>query len=103
MAKKGQFVPGDQRAGRPAGVPNKLTQATREAFQLLVDANFEKLQVWINTTAQDSPKDAFYMVMDLAAHCVPKLKAVEVTGTLAVPQVVVNLTAPDGDTKPQTE
>jgi hypothetical protein len=41
--------------------------------------------------------------MDLAAHCVPKLKAIEVTGSLTVPQVVVNLTAPDGDPKPQAE
>jgi|688.fasta_scaffold72392_2 hypothetical protein len=96
----GKGTPGP---GRPKDVPNKVTQATREAFQLLVDQNFDQLQAWINATAQDSPKDAFYMVMDLAAHCVPKLKAIEVTGSLTVPQVVVNLTAPDGDPKPQAE
>lgn len=86
----GKGTPGP---GRPKDVPNKVTQATREAFQLLVDQNFDQLQAWINATAQDSPKDAFYMVMDLAAHCVPKLKAIEVTGSLTVPQVVVGITA----------
>jgi hypothetical protein len=67
-------------AGRPKDVPNKHTQASREAFQMLVDGQFDNLNDWINTVAQDSPKDAFYMVMDLAAHCVPKLKAIEMTG-----------------------
>jgi hypothetical protein len=87
----GKGTPGP---GRPKDVPNKVTQATREAFQLLVDQNFDQLQAWINATAQDSPKDAFYMVMDLAAHCVPKLKAIEVTGE--VQQTIVRfIDAPD--------
>jgi len=104
MAKNGtSFSKERPGPGRTKDVPNKVTQASREAFQLLVDQNFAQLQAWINATAQDSPKDAFYMVMDLAAHCVPKLKAIEVTGTLTVPQVVVNLTAPDGDLKSQAE
>ena len=66
--------------GRPKDVPNKVTQANREAFQMLVDGQFDNLNGWINAVAQDSPKDALYMVMDLAAHCVPKLKAIEMTG-----------------------
>ena len=101
MAKNGTSFSKDRPSkGRPKDVPNKVTQASREAFQMLVDGQFDNLNGWINAVAQDSPKDAFYMVMDLAAHCVPKLKAIEVTGTLNVPQVVVNLTAPDGDPKP---
>lgn len=73
--------------GRPKGSENKATGATREAFKLLVDQNFDKLQSWIEQTAQDSPKDAFYMVMDLAQFCLPRLKAIEVTGE--VQQTVV--------------
>lgn len=93
MAGRGKpFEKGN--AGRPKDVPNKTTQATREAFQMLVDGQFDKLNDWINATAADSPKDAFYMVMDLASFCVPKLKAIEITGE--VKQTVVRFVdAPD--------
>jgi hypothetical protein len=88
------FTKGKPGPGRPKDVPNKVTQVTREAFQMLVDGQFDNLNNWINAVAQDSPKDAFYMVMDLASHCVPKLKAIEVTGE--VKQTVVRFVdAPD--------
>jgi hypothetical protein len=38
-SNKGQFQPGDARAGRPRGSANKLTRAAKEAFGLA----FEKL------------------------------------------------------------
>ena len=66
--------------GRPKGLPNKATQANREAFQMLVDRNFDKLESWINDVAQDDPHKAFGMVMDLASFCVPRLKAIEMRG-----------------------
>lgn len=34
VPRKGQFQLGDPRAGRPKGVPNKTTQAAKEAFAL---------------------------------------------------------------------
>lgn len=76
----GQFAPGNP--GRPEGAANKVTQANREAFQLLVDANLDQLQVWIRQVAQDDPARAFDMVMALASHCIPKLKSIEVTGEI---------------------
>ena len=36
MANKGSFRPGDPRAGRPAGVPNKTGRDARELAQKLV-------------------------------------------------------------------
>ena len=66
--------------GRKAGVANTTTKATRDAFQMLVDRNFEKLEGWIDEVASDDPHKAFGMVMDLASFCVPKLKAIEVSG-----------------------
>lgn len=95
MAKNGTtFSKARPGPGRPKDVPNKVTQATREAFQMLVDGQFDNLNDWINDTAQDSPKDAFYMVMDLASFCLPKLKAIEMSGE--VKQTVVRfIDAPD--------
>lgn len=80
---------GKKTGGREAGTPNKTTKATREAFQMLVDRNFDKLEGWINDVANDSPKDAFNMVMDLASFCVPKLKAVEISGTLPIHSITI--------------
>ena len=84
--------------GRKEGTPNKTTKATREAFQMLVDRNFDKLEGWIQQVAADSPKDAFGMVMDLASFCIPKLKAIEVSGELK--QTVVKF-IDDGPAHPE--
>jgi len=82
MPGKGKPFKKGEAKGRPKGAVNKATQANREAFQLLVDRNFDKLEAWVNEVAQDDPHKAFGMVMDLASFCVPRLKAVEVTGSL---------------------
>ena len=90
------FVPGNSGNpnGRPKGEPNKITQANREAFQLLVDRNFDRLEGWIHSVAQDDPAKAFQMVMDLASFCVPRLKSIEVSGSVTMPTVIIN--APNG-------
>lgn len=60
---------------RPQGTPNKATTVAREAFNALIDDRIDMLGQWIDRTAKDDPKAAFYMVMDLAAFCVPRVKA----------------------------
>ncbi|MBK8227246.1 MAG: hypothetical protein IPK70_08725 [Flavobacteriales bacterium] len=85
------FENGDPRAGRPAGSANRSTAAARDAFNLLLEGNVERLQAWIDEVAAEDPYKAFGMVMDLAAYVVPKMKAVE----LSAPQdqtIVVNFT-----------
>jgi hypothetical protein len=52
MANKGQFKPGDPRAGRRAGSANKATAAVREAIAAFAEANVEKLQTWLDATAE---------------------------------------------------
>jgi hypothetical protein len=80
---------GRKTGGRKEGVPNKITQEQREAFKLLLDGNMSKLQKWIDTTAKVDPARAFSMVMDLAAHCVPKMKSIEITEPTPVLPVLV--------------
>ena len=82
MGKPLRIGKGKPGPGRPKGLPNKTTAATREAFQLLVDRNFDQLESWITLTAQQDPHKAFGMVMDLASFCIPRLKAIEVSGEL---------------------
>ncbi|MBV6404635.1 MAG: hypothetical protein GFGODING_01389 [Flavobacteriales bacterium] len=73
------FENGDPRAGRPAGSANRSTAAARDAFNLLLEGNVDKLQQWIDHVAAEDPHKAFNMVMDLAAFVVPKMKAVELS------------------------
>jgi hypothetical protein len=80
MAVRGKPFKKGEAPGRPHGAVNKATQANREAFQLLVDRNFDKLESWVNEVAANDPHKAFGMVMDLASFCVPRLKSIEVTG-----------------------
>ena len=90
---------GQKTGGRSEGTPNKVTAATREAFQLLVDRQFDNLEGWINSVAQDDPAQAFKMVMDLASFCVPRLKAIEMSGSVTMPTVIIN--APNGRPLPE--
>lgn len=48
MANSGTFKKGDGRPRRPKGVPNKLTQSAREAFQLAFEQSggYEQLTAW---------------------------------------------------------
>lgn len=86
--------------GRKEGTPNKVTQANREAFQLLVDRNFDKLESWINDVAADDPHKAFGMVMDLASFCVPRLKAIELS-TAKDSGLTINIVRPSAEPEQQ--
>jgi hypothetical protein len=90
---------GKKTGGREAGVPNKITQEQREAFKLLLDGNMSKLQKWIDATAKVDPARAFGMVMDLAAHCVPKMKSIEITEPQPLASDLPFLVAVDGYAK----
>lgn len=74
---------------RPLGSPNKATAAAREAFNALLDRRFDDLNRWIDQTAAESPRDAFYMVMDLARYCVARPAAVTVTDPVELPPMVI--------------
>ena len=78
------------RAGRPAGIPNKSTTMAREAIARFVDGNSDKLQGWLDEIAANEklgPKVAFDCFMQVAEYHVPKLARVEQVGDTDKPIV----------------
>lgn len=63
--------------GRPKGASNRVTNETREAFNLLIENNLDKLQEWLDTIAENDPKAAFDIVLKLAEYVIPKLQRQE--------------------------
>jgi len=63
--------------GRPKGVPNRTTEAIKEAYTLLLHGNLENLTEWIDRVAEKNPKEAFYMLTQLNEYVIPKLARTE--------------------------
>ena len=76
------------RAGRKKGIPNKSTQAAREAIAMFVDGNAHRLTEWLDTVAngdpdhdiKPNPAKAFELFQSVVEYHVPKLARTEVTG-----------------------
>lgn len=67
--------------GRPKGLPNKSTQAAREAIAAFVDGNADRLQGWLDQIAEEKgPQAAFDSFSTLLEYHVPKLARQEITG-----------------------
>jgi hypothetical protein len=67
--------------GRPKGLPNKSTQAAREAIAAFVDGNADRLQGWLDQiAAEKGPEAAFECFTKLLEFHVPKLARQEHTG-----------------------
>ena len=83
--KIGEGAPGP---GRPKGVPNKSTNAVREAIALLLERNAENMDRWLTTVAEGdeergikpAPDKALDIMQKMAEYHIPKLARTEVTG-----------------------
>ncbi len=90
-ATPGSFKPGDPRAGRPAGTPNRATSEVREAFARLVEGNADKLQEWLEATADKDPGKAIDLVAKLAEFIIPKLSRSELRGADGDGRLVIHI------------
>jgi hypothetical protein len=62
-------------------LPNKSTQAAREAIARFVDGNADRLQGWLDQIAEEKgPQAAFDCFSTLLEYHVPKLARQEITG-----------------------
>lgn len=87
MAEKGnrgQFKPGDPRAGRPRGTANKATQDVRTVFTAFVEGNAAKAQELFDRVASKDPAKALDLLARLAEFVIPKLARTELSGEIGV-------------------
>lgn len=68
--------------GRPKGATNKDTQAIKEAYKLLIEANIPNLTEWLERVAETNPEAALKYLSALSEYVIPKLGRTEVTGEI---------------------
>ena len=77
---KGAGRPPQLTGGSRKGVPNKATQAAREAIGAFVDGNAHRLQEWLDRIAEKDPEKAFSLFQSVIEYHVPKLARSELVG-----------------------
>tara|TARA_R110002167_G_scaffold17152_2_gene65942 strand:- start:182 stop:469 length:288 start_codon:yes stop_codon:yes gene_type:complete len=85
------FEKGNKLQGSRKGVPNKTTQEIREAFQLLIENNQDKMQLWLTETAMEEPARALEIILKMSEYIVPKLSRSEVKAEVTDKSIVINL------------
>ena len=61
------------RAGRPVGSKNKITEEIREAFQMVLENKLPDLERWLQQTAQEDPAKAIDLLLKLSNRFLPEL------------------------------
>jgi hypothetical protein len=104
MPGKGKrFAPGDKRAGRPKGTPNKATATVRDAIARVLEGNVDNFSRWLASVAEGDtetsgeggnaketwlrrpdPGLALKLAMDMAEYHIPKLARTEINGEIGI-------------------
>lgn len=66
--------------GRKKGAQNKVTATAREAIAQFVEGNVDRLTLWLDRIAADSPKEAFSSFMSVVEYHIPKLARTDIQG-----------------------
>jgi hypothetical protein len=67
-------------AGRKPGVPNKNTQAVRDAVEKALNNQNDKLSVWFDQVAEEDPAKALTIYGQLLEYVAAKLQRKELVG-----------------------
>lgn len=69
-------------------VPNKTTAEIREAYQMLVENNLDKMSTWLNKVAKDDPARALDIIHKFSDYLLPKLNRTEIEDVSTVEQLL---------------
>ena len=69
----------------------QYVQEIREAFQLLIENNQDKMQLWLTETAMEEPARALEIILKMSEYIVPKLSRTEVKAEITDKSIVINL------------
>lgn len=72
--------PNINRAGRPKGSSNKITEEIREAFAMVLENRLPDLNRWIGHISQEDPHKAAELLIKLSERFLPALSRQELTG-----------------------
>lgn len=67
-------------AGRPVGSENKVNDAIRAQFRLLLERQSPKVELWLEQVAEKDPAKAITCLSNLADFILPRLARQELTG-----------------------
>lgn len=81
---KGQFAPGDPRAGRPKGSANKATATARNAISRFIEGKAPEVETLWSEVAEKDPARALDLYAKLAQFVLPMLSRSTVDGDLGI-------------------
>jgi hypothetical protein len=84
MPNKGQFKPGDPRAGRGAGSANKATATARSAISSFIEGKAAEVEILWTQVAEKDPAKALELYAKLAQFVLPMLSRSTVDGDLGI-------------------
>lgn len=70
------------------GIPNKTTAEIREGFQLLVENNLDKIEIWLDKVAQENPLKALEIIHKFGEYILPKLSRAEVENVSSIEELL---------------
>jgi hypothetical protein len=85
------FKKGDthiNRSGRKPGVPNRTTEAAKLTIQRAVNGILDTMQSDLQEIKKDNPVKAMELAIKLLEYTIPKLKSVDIQGTVDINQKI---------------